>query len=339
MDAGSFPELVELERILEDNACYLESRQLGEIVQYGHRFPLYALCLGNPSKQVPAVGFFGGVHGLEKIGTKVLLTYLKNLVTRLRWDHLLHEQLNSVRLVFMPIVNPAGMWRCTRSNSQGVDLMRNAPIDAVGKVPLLIGGQRISCHLPWFRGAADAPMEAECNAVCRIVQEELLDRDFSMVLDCHSGFGMHDRIWFPFAYTKQPIPHLAEILALENLFTQNFPHHPYVFEPQSSQYLTHGDLWDFLYLCARKNQNRIFLPLTLEMGSWRWVKKSPWQLFSRKGMFNPLPLHRLNRVLRRHLFWFDFLMRAACEHMYWLPRGMERTRHQEAAYDRWYRSP
>jgi hypothetical protein len=338
MDTGLFPELAELERILDDNECHLERRQLGEIEQGGYRFPLHAICLGNPSVRVPAVGFFGGVHGLEQIGTQVLLTYLKSLLTRLGWDRMLHRQLQSIRLIFMPIVNPVGMWRCTRGNSHGVDLMRNAPVDAEGRVPLLAGGQRISSHLPWFRGFADAPMEAECSAVCRIVQEELLARDFSIVLDCHSGFGMCDRIWFPFAYTRQPIPHLPEILALENLFTQSFPHHPYVFEPQSRQYLAHGDLWDFLYLHASKKPERIFLPLTLEMGSWRWIKKSPWQLFSRKGMFNPLPLHRLNRVLRRHLFWFDFLVRAACEYAAWLPRGAMRAQHQQMAYERWYRT-
>jgi hypothetical protein len=337
MDAGPFPELVELERILEEGARYLEPRRLGEIEISVHRFPLQAICLGNPDKKVPAIGFFAGVHGLEQIGTRVLLAYLKSVVARLHWDHFLHQQLNSIRLVFMPIVNPAGMWRCTRGNSHGVDLMRNAPIDAIGKVPFLIGGQRISSRLPWFRGSLNAPMELECDAVCRLVNDELLDRDFSMVLDCHSGFGMLDRIWFPFAHTTQPIPHLPEIMALENLFTQSFPQHPYLFEPQSRQYLAHGDLWDFLYLKARENRGRVFLPLTLEMGSWRWIKKSPWQLFNRKGIFNPLPLHRLNRVLRRHILWFDFLMRAACEHAHWMPSGAERNRFQSLAYERWYR--
>jgi hypothetical protein len=276
------------------------------------------------------------MHGIERIGSQILLEYLRSLMVRLQWDDALHRQLESVRLVFMPMVNPAGMWRRTRGNAHGVDLMRNAPLDAEEKASFLIGGQRFSSHLPWFRGEADAPMEAENDAVCRIVRQELFERRFSLALDCHSGFGMLDRIWFPFAHTRQPIAHLAEVQALENLFRQTFPNHPYVFEPQSRQYLTHGDLWDFLYLRASESGERIFLPLTLEMGSWRWVKKSPWQLFCRLGIFNPLPLHRLKRVLRRHLLWFDFLTRAACAYARWLPVGEERDRQRRLAFQRWY---
>lgn len=49
-----------------------------------------------------------------------------------------------------------------------------------------------------------------------------------------------------------------------------------MFEPQSQQYLTHGDLWDHLYLRALTGHpGHLFLPLTLEMGSWLWVKKNP----------------------------------------------------------------
>ncbi len=71
------------------------------------------------------------------------------------------------------------------------------------------------------------------------------------------------------------------------IFEEAYAHHHYVFEPQSRQYLTHGDLWDYLYLKAAARPGRMFLPMTLEMGSWLWVKKNPRQLFSRHGIFNP----------------------------------------------------
>ena len=102
--------------------------------------------------------------------------------------------------------------------------------------------------------------------------------------------------------------------------TDALPHHRYVLEPQSRQYLTHGDLWDHLYLraCARPG---MFLPLTLEMGSWLWIKKNPRQLFSRHGIFNPVIAHRQQRVLRRHVAWLDFIVRAACSHARWVPTG------------------
>lgn len=78
---------------------------------------------------------------------------------------------------------------------------------------------------------------------------------------------MRDRIWFPYAHTAEPIPHLPEIYALDELFDRSYPNHDYVFEPQSRQYLTLGDLWGYLYLKSLQNANSVFLPLTLEMGS------------------------------------------------------------------------
>ncbi len=245
--------------------------------------------------------------------------------------------LREVRLVFMPLINPGGMWRATRSNPNGVDLMRNAPVQAEDKVPFLLGGHRISPHLPWYRGPEGAEMEAENIALCRTVKEELLSRQFSLAIDCHSGFGLRDRVWFPHAHSIHPIPHLADILALEELFQQTHPNHHYLFEPQSLQYQTHGDIWDYLYLQALESPEKTFLPLTLEMGSWIWVKKNPRQLFSRHGMFNPVAEHRLHRVLRRHTSWLDFLMRAACGHQDWMAQGPTRLRLQERAVARWYR--
>ncbi len=336
---SKLPELVELERLIDKAAqasIPLEVRSECEIPMQGRALPVYSLALGNPSPDVPAVGFFGGIHGLERIGTQVLLSFLSGLLARLRWDHLLHQQLDKVRLVFMPLINPGGMWLSSRSNPQGVDLMRNAPVEAIDKVPFLLGGQRISPRLPWFRGAAGMPMEIENRALCRVVEGELLVRKFSIALDCHSGFGLRDRIWFPHAHTIRPIAHLPDICALEDLFSQTHPNHNYVFEPQSRQYLTHGDIWDYLYLKSSHNAEQVFLPLTLEMGSWLWVKKNPRQLLSLQGMFNPVARHRLQRVLRSHTVWLDFLARAACGHQNWLPRGLERDRHEQLAYARWY---
>ncbi len=303
--------------------------------QGGHGLPVYLLTLGNPGA-CASVGYFGGVHGLERIGSQVVIAWLHSLVMRLRWDESLHQLLDKVRLVFMPIVNPGGMLRGTRANPNGVDLMRNAPVDAQERVPLLVGGQRISSGLPWYRGRRGDAMEAESAALCEAVTHEMHGRAFSLALDCHSGFGMRDRIWFPFAHHRGPIAHLAQLHALHEIFEQTHNHHHYVFEPQSRQYLAHGDLWDHLYLRACKSQEHIFLPLTLEMGSWLWVKKNPRQLFSRDGIFNPLIAHRQQRVLRRHLPLLDFTLRAAASYARWLPGGDDQQRHRDAALARWY---
>jgi hypothetical protein len=332
------PELRELERIIELGKNHLSSSVACEVKVGARQFPVYQLTLGNPDPKLPSIGFFGGIHGLERIGTQVLLYFLRSLLTRLEWDKSLHHLLQDVRLVFMPLINPGGMWQSTRSNPQGVDLMRNAPIEAEGRVPLLLGGHRITPHLPWYRGPAGAEMEIENLALCRVVQDELLSHPFSIAVDCHSGFGLRDRVWFPHAHSVHPIKHLADILALEDLFQKNHPNNRYLFEPQSLHYRTHGDIWDYLYLQAEKDQQKTFLPLTLEMGSWLWVRKNPRQLFSRHGMFNPTIEHRLHRVLRRHTVWLDFLMRAAAGHENWMVKGPSRLRLQERGVARWYRS-
>lgn len=341
--AGELAEQREIEDIIRQGGAHLQSRVLCEIDVGSRRFPVHAITLGNADPTTPAVGFFGGVHGLERIGSAVVISYLKNLVSRLGWDRLLHQKLACVRLVFLPVANPGGMWRGTRANPDGIDLMRNAPVDAAEKPPFLIGGQRISDRLPWYRGPADAPMAPEAQALCQLVEDELIPRPFSIAVDCHSGFGINDRIWFPYAHTARPIRDLAEIHALTALFDQTHLHHRYVIEPQSRQYLAHGDLWDYLYLRAEARgdgaEPRLFLPLTLEMGSWIWVKKNPRQLFSRHGIFNPLIEHRQRRVLRRHLAWFDFLVRAGASARHWLPTGTERDLHALRAMRRWYGVP
>lgn len=329
-------ELDELERTIAAAGSAIGVRTLCEIECAPRRLPIYAITLGNPDPEAPAIGIFGGVHGLERIGVQVVLAYLQSIVGRLRWDTTLHRQLERLRLVFVPVVNPGGMvWR-TRANPNGIDLMRNAPLDAKEKVPFLIGGHRLGPRLPWYRGPVARSMEAEAAALCDVVRDELLSHRFSIGVDCHSGFGLSDRIWFPYAHTVVPIPHLPEMHALLEILDQTHSHHQYVFEPQSLQYLAHGDLWDYLYLESIENAERVFLPLTLEMGSWLWVKKNPRQFFSRHGMFNPLIEHRRQRVLRRHLGWLDFMARAASGSALWVPTGEARQAHRQAAMQRWY---
>jgi hypothetical protein len=330
------PELLALRRIVAAADSGIEIRTLCEVAP---GWPVLAFALGNPRPEAPALGFIGGVHGLERIGAQVVIAYLESLLNRLRWDQLLHRKLEAVRLLFVPVLNPGGLARRTRANPNGVDLMRNSPVEALEPVPFLIGGQRVGPALPWYRGALGSPMEVEAQALCQVVDEELLSHHFSLAIDCHSGFGVHDRIWFPYAHTRDPIAHLAEVHALCEIQDQSYSHHSYRFEPQSWQYLTHGDLWDHLYLRAIARDQGIFIPLTLEMGSWLWVKKNPRQLFSRFGLFNPLVAHRLNRVLRRHLFWFEFMTRAVASCGLWLPTGAERARQEARALTRWYGVP
>ncbi|WP_374676326.1 M14 family zinc carboxypeptidase [Ideonella sp.] len=339
----TLPELVELQALQRLGGAALRERLLCTVPVRGAPsggLPVCAYTLGSERPEAPALLVVGGVHGLERIGAEVAIAWLRSLVMRLAWDDTLHRQLDAVRLVFVPLLNPGGVWQGTRSNPRGVDLMRNAPVQAEDPVPWPLAGQRLSARLPWYRGRRGEAMEPEAQALCDLVETELLPRPFTLAVDCHSGFGLHDRLWFPFAHTARPIGHLPELHRLAEMLDQALLHHRYVMEPQSRQYRTHGDLWDHLYLRAgAAGPGHTFLPLTLEMGSWLWVKKNPRQLFSRHGIFNPLVDHRQRRVLRRHLGLLDFLGRAAASHARWLPQGPLREHHHQAAVRRWYGAP
>jgi hypothetical protein len=338
--AGDFPELDALRTLIARAGLAVRVATACEIPCDGERLPVEVIELGSTAADVPAVGFFGGVHGVERIGTQVVLAYLHTLLERLQWDDTLPGLLERVRLVFMPLVNPGGMLRQTRANLAGVDLMRNGPNDADCRVPPLLGGHRLGPWLPWYRGRQGAPLQPEAQALCDTVERRLATQPFSIALDCHSGFGTRDHIWFPYAGSHRPIDCLADIYALRSMFRSTHPYHGiYVIEPQSRRYTTHGDLWDWLHDRSRAVGAGLFLPFTLEMGSWLWVKKNPLQLFGRLGLFNPVEPHRLQRNLRRHLTFLDFLVRAAVSHARWRPREAQRQALFDSAVSYWMSRP
>ena len=144
MSVSPLPELTELESLLERIAPHARIEVLSRVPAQDLTLPIYAAMLGTTDPRAPSLAFVGGVHGLERIGTQVVLAYLANLSVRLGWDRVLADTLSRVRLVFVPLVNPAGMLLGRRANARGVDLMRNAPRGAGGGGTFLLGGQRIS---------------------------------------------------------------------------------------------------------------------------------------------------------------------------------------------------
>ena len=331
------PELVRLERLLADAPESVQSRVVTRVQVRDIALPVYRIDIGSQKKDAPVLLLVGGVHGLERIGTQVVIAWLDSLLARLRWDEPLQELLTRVRIVALPVLNPGGMFLNQRANPSGVDLMRNAPITAQGESTFLLGGQRLSPRLPWYTGEPEQGMEPECEALKAVIDEMLPGRPFSLALDCHSGFGWQDQIWFPYAYRRRPMRRIDSVMALKLLWEQAYPNHRYVFEPQSAHYLTHGDLWDYFYKQVNRQGPGTFIPLTLEMGSWRWLRKRPRQLFRMEGFFNPLVPHRHQRVLRSHLLLMDFLLHAAVSHDNWLPTGDQARVLREAALTHWYR--
>ncbi len=331
------PELRQIEAIIQrDHKQYLSARILCHVPFEDQSLPIYALTLGNMSPGIPSITYVGGIHGLERIGTQVVLAFTETLLERLHWDLAFTDILQRVRINILPLINPAGMINHTRANGQGIDLMRNAPIDSLEKTVWLGGGHRISPLLPWYRGKIEEPMQTEAQALCDFIRHNVLAAPFSLVLDSHSGFGFHNQIWFPYAKSRiEPIQHLGEVFYLRKLFTQTYPYQNYRFEPQSQHYLTHGDLWDYLYLQSLDSGN-IFLPLTLEMGSWRWIRKNPLQLRKSLGLFHPIKPHRINRVLRGHLVLMEFLLHATLSYRKWLNQSHTQEMYRQAMA-LWYR--
>lgn len=333
------PELDQLEGLIEKASPTLRSEVLTTVNYHDISLPIHACFLGSEAKDAPVLVFTGGVHGVERIGSQVVLAFMETLVQRLQWDDSLISGLHNLRLLFIPIVNPVGVILQTRANGASVDLMRNAPVEAENRVPLFVGGHRLTGMLPWYRGKKKSGMEPESTALCEAINRQLEHSPFTLSLDVHSGYGFFDRLWFPLASSYKPIEQLPEIYALYDLLETTYPNVNYVFEPQSKQYLAHGDLWDYLYL-QHSNKDQIFLPLTLEMGSWNWVKKNPMQLLSAVGLFHPVKPHRTQRVLRRHTILLEFLVRAARAYTQWIPaQGVDNERREQLrqiALKLWY---
>ena len=329
------PELIKLEKLIYAHQGQLTVNIEHEVFLDDTCLPVYSLTLGRQQRPAPTLFILGGVHGIERIGSQVNLAILHTLLERLTWDESLQALLEKIQIIFLPILNTGGMYRNTRCNPNGVDLNRNAPIESEDKINPLIGGHRISRRLPWYRGRPDSGLEAENQALVRLIERQVTDQPFTLVLDIHSGFGFQDQIWFPYAYRREPMRDIDQYLALKLLWDRNYPYHDYVFEPQALRYLTHGDLWDYFYKKLH-HQPGVFMPLTLEMGSWRWIRKRPVQLFSYFGMFNPVVEHRQMRVLRRHLALFDFLLSATANHANWLPAEVQKPDLRQMALNLWY---
>lgn len=329
-----FPEWIQFEKIAQDFAGLGKLHHLGNSRRGAHSLPLMAMSFGSTNPEAPVLGLFSGVHGLERIGSQVVLSLMQNFCESLLWDESLKEMLKEVRIIFFPLINPWGILSQSRSNPNGVDLMRNAPIEADEKPTWMVGGHRISPRLPWYRGDQ---LQDESKALIEFCRDQFFASKSVITLDFHSGFGLQDQIWFPFAKSKKTFPHLAENFRLFENFERSYPNHVYKIEPQSLNYTTHGDLWDYVYQEFCQQSDKTYLPLCLEMGSWLWIKKNPLQLFSSLGPFNPVKNHRKERTLRRHIPLFDYLIRATRSSKIWADLSPEqKNKYFHQGLERWY---
>lgn len=274
----------------------------------GQRYPIYLLEIGKKSAFARhTASIVSGVHGLETIGIRIHLDIVRSLLNP-RDPHFspaLAE--GKLGIYSIPILNPAGVARQTRANGHGVDLNRNSGIDAEKAVPFF-GGQRISPALPYYRGKA---LERESRALYRFLQQFAwrTPARVHVALDIHSGYGAQNYLWWPYSFSKRRVPHAA---VFEQWGAELQKRHPlYRIEPMSLSYQTHGDLWDraLLEFEARKEAGKLrakslFLPLTLEIGTWEELKKNPLRILQKRRIFNP-PRQSRKVYLREHrqLIW------------------------------------
>lgn len=332
-------EINDLIALVEQTGYLREITRYEKLLELNFEGKVYSIdsfALGSNEQSAPTFFLVGGVHGLERIGADLCLNLLDSTIKRLVWDQAFRQLLKSIRLVFIPLLNPIGYYHYTRCNGNHVDLMRNAPVDAEDKAPYLLGGHRISSAFPWYRGQAGV-IEQENQVLIAKFIKECGQSKCVVSIDFHSGFGFKDRLWFPYSKTRKPFPHLAEMHAFSELFEQSYPYHIYRIEPQSHGYLLHGDVWDYIYQKFISINPNVFLPITLEMGSWLWVKKNPLQLISKQGLFNPIKAHRIKRIYRRHHILYDYILKALYSHAIWSELDEKlRYKHTQLAMELWY---
>ena len=325
--SAKFKEQVRLEEFIAENRGeLLEQKVLGEVESPRGRFPIYGLRIGkrDNAENKPCLGLFAGMHGLENIGTHLLLYYFESLFERLKWDETLNLLLEKANIVSIPIINPVGMAMRTRSNGRGVDLNRNSPVEAKGQVPFLAGGHRWGPWLPWYQGTK-GKLEKESKILVDFVKDEAFKCPFLFSLDIHSGFGVRDFLWYPYAKSKERFTWDLECGLFRKLLKKAHPNHIYKVESQSHSYTTHGDLWDHIFQKHSRFQKgaeekRIFIPWTLEMGSWSWIRKNPTNLFTAHGFFNPTKEHRYRRTMRRHQSLLEFFLKSVVFWQKWLKK-------------------
>lgn len=319
-----FPENYYVEKVIKKLSKFgslFDYEVLGEVQVKGRTLPIYGLRLGAADSELPVLGVFGGVHGLEKIGTHVIVNYLNKLSSQLSWDTSLINSLEKIRIVTIPIVNPGGMYLNKRSNPNGVDLMRNAPIDAEAGGVFLGSGHRFSKKLPWFRGTPER-LEDENVILKNFVAKHMLKAPFSMALDIHSGFGWHDRLWYPYGKSLKPFPDIRVTNVFARYLKLSHPYHKYIVEKQSDSYMIHGDMWDYMYdfhkTLNAKNTNT-FVPWTLELGSWSWLLRRPYRVFRASNLFHTEKnSDRYGVVMRKHWGLLDFFQRMTIHHRAWV---------------------
>ena len=87
----SFRELRKLQRFIKNAPSFVRVSELATIHTKKGSLPINSIIIGSEDKSLPTFGLFGGIHGLEKIGSHLVINQLKYLVKQMQWDQSLRE--------------------------------------------------------------------------------------------------------------------------------------------------------------------------------------------------------------------------------------------------------
>ena len=303
------PEVRKIKTLAEKFPDLIKIELLDYIEHNGYRAPVYSFYMGHkPDPSLPTIAFMSCFHGVEWIGGKVLSDYVEHLVRETNWDADTKAMIGKVNICGIPVVNPIGRIERTRQNARGIDLMRNAPVIAE-KALFLLGGQKLTRRLPWFMGEG---IEQENQIVLDFLRDHVFPSDFKITLDVHSAFLRHPRIWMPYASGKKVPDKEKKIFAeiRKHLYTI-YRHHPYKYEKQTDLYSTHGDFWDYNFDQHLKSGKGTYLPLTLEISSFKWAIRNLLSRWTVEAIFNPINRHQSRDEYIKHMMIFDFIIKFA----------------------------
>jgi len=300
-------ELIQLKRLEKNFGDIVIMEEIGEVAYKGYRTPINAFFISHkPKPELPTIAFFSCFHGVEWIGSRVLVNFIEHLVREIKWDEDIKSLTEKVNICGIPIVNPIGRIEGYRSNGNGIDLMRNAPVVSEDALPLL-GGQRISRHLPWYMGEG---LEKENEIVVKFLNDYVFPSNFKMTIDIHSAFLRGSRIWIPYASGKKLRSKEAAIFRqVRKTLNGIYKYNPYKYEKQEHVYKTHGDFWDYNFDRHNDLYPGTYLPLTLEISSWDWTMKNFLKHWSLESLFSPDSRKESNAEYIKHIMVFDFLIR------------------------------
>ena len=81
-----FNEIEDLLQIKNLNHPLVQFETLEEINIKGKTYPIHGITIGSKDKTLPTLGLIGGVHGLERIGSQIIISFLQSLLNQLNWS-------------------------------------------------------------------------------------------------------------------------------------------------------------------------------------------------------------------------------------------------------------